>query len=112
MTRYANGRAKEYDLMKLLEQQGFNTFRSAGSHGPVDVVAFTEDMVRFIQVKRSKVFIKDIYFTFSEVIDEFQKMKVPYNVRKEIYVWNHGKWEVIHVGCERNLEKATSYSEE
>lgn len=51
MTNYRRGIAKERELQKLLEESGYETMRTAGSHGLFDVIAFGPN-VRCIQVKR------------------------------------------------------------
>jgi len=37
---YVSGRKKEWRVQELLEAEGYLTFRTAGSHTPVDVLAF------------------------------------------------------------------------
>lgn len=54
---YRRGRAAEYELKKKLEKEGYTVLRTAGSHGPFDLIAYTDDdsnPVRFIQVKTTK----------------------------------------------------------
>lgn len=51
MTRYITGRTYEYRSIELLKQKGYAVIRSAGSHGPWDLVAFRGDEVLFVQVK-------------------------------------------------------------
>jgi Holliday junction resolvase len=53
-TRYERGRNLEYRLKKQLEDEGYTVIRSAGSHSPVDLVAFNQEEVLFIQVKSSE----------------------------------------------------------
>jgi len=36
---YKNGAAREYRIMKKLEQEGWFCIRSAGSHSPIDIIA-------------------------------------------------------------------------
>jgi Holliday junction resolvase len=45
------GSAGEYRAMRMLEALGFYCLRSAGSHGPIDVLAFDAVSIRAIQVK-------------------------------------------------------------
>lgn len=55
MTNYTRGAAYEYEVKRELEQQGCFVVRSAGSHGPVDLVALTPDgKVVLIQCKTRK----------------------------------------------------------
>lgn len=50
---YLAGRRLEYDLMRLYEERGFSTLRTAGSHGAFDVIAYDEKRKPvFIQCKR------------------------------------------------------------
>jgi Holliday junction resolvase len=51
MNNYRRGRAKEYQTQRLLEASGYFTVRSAGSHSPVDILAFSSLGARLIQVK-------------------------------------------------------------
>jgi len=39
VNRYAKGRRKEYALIHEAKAQGYMAFRSAGSHGPIDIVS-------------------------------------------------------------------------
>jgi hypothetical protein len=48
---YQKGRSKEYKSMKILRDAGYICFRSAGSHGPFDIIAFNKTGLRLIQVK-------------------------------------------------------------
>ena len=45
------GAAGEYRAMRMLEALGFTCLRSAGSHSPIDILAFDSVSVRAIQVK-------------------------------------------------------------
>lgn len=56
MSRYAAGRRLEWKARKALEAQGYFVIRSAGSKGPVDLVAFHPDKPWpcFVQCKRSR----------------------------------------------------------
>lgn len=54
-SNYNAGRAFEYKTKKAWEQAGYTVIRSAGSHGPADLVAFCPDCkVYLIQCKRVK----------------------------------------------------------
>jgi len=39
MTNYTKGRAFEYEVKKFYEDKGYTVFRTAGSHGLVDIIA-------------------------------------------------------------------------
>jgi Holliday junction resolvase len=51
MTNYSRGRSREYETMKILRTDGWVCARSAMSHGPVDIYAAKNGIVRLIQVK-------------------------------------------------------------
>lgn len=52
MSHYAAGRRAEWRAQRILEAAGYTTVRTAGSHGPADVIAWDLMRVRFVQVKR------------------------------------------------------------
>lgn len=50
---YQAGRRVEYEVIKIMEAKGYKAFRTAGSHGEFDVVAYKWDRLPyFIQCKR------------------------------------------------------------
>lgn len=49
--RYRRGRRFEYQRMKHWRDRGYTVIRSAGSHGPFDLIAFRNHEVHFIQCK-------------------------------------------------------------
>jgi Holliday junction resolvase len=53
LNNYKNGRAREYRIMNNLRLDGFEVFRTAGSHGCFDLIAFNfeEGILNLIQVK-------------------------------------------------------------
>lgn len=57
MTRYYQGRAFEYRVQRMLRDNGYVVFRSAGSHTPVDLIAYGRTnsgvLVLFVQCKAS-----------------------------------------------------------
>ena len=54
MNNYRKGRAAEYRTQRLLEAAGYSTFRMAGSHSPIDVIAVDALGVRLVQVKSGR----------------------------------------------------------
>ena len=52
-TRYAYGRALEYQIQAELGQFGYTTMRSSGSKGLIDVIAMRQGEYLFIQAKRN-----------------------------------------------------------
>ena len=51
---YRKGRQREYRTMRLLEAAGYQAFRMAGSHSPVDVIGVDKLGLRLIQVKSGR----------------------------------------------------------
>jgi Holliday junction resolvase len=59
-TAYARGRSREYQVLKRLRREGWYCSRSAASHGPVDVFAGKDGMVRMIQVKSGRARLRPV----------------------------------------------------
>lgn len=57
---YDSGRKFEYDIKEMYETLGYEVYRSAGSHTPVDLIAVNEIGVLFIQCKRGRLVKKDL----------------------------------------------------
>ena len=55
MTQYALGAVLERRIRHQLEDDQWFVVRSAGSKGPLDLVAFRQDKILFIQCKRGKL---------------------------------------------------------
>ena len=75
-TNYARGRAFEYRVKKHYEGQGWLVLRTAGSHGPVDLVCLKHDFRPvFIQCKNRKPTKKEMTeletFTNYYMVDGF-----------------------------------------
>lgn len=51
-TPYAAGRRAEYKCLAHLRDHGWRAVRTAGSHGPFDVIAWAGHDILFIQVKK------------------------------------------------------------
>jgi len=52
---YRKGRAYEYRVMRMLENDGYCAYRTAGSHGDFDVIAWAPSLRdKYIQVKAGK----------------------------------------------------------
>jgi hypothetical protein len=51
LTRYATGRRFEWKVRDELEANGYTVFRSAGSKGPADLIAFGDAEVLLVQCK-------------------------------------------------------------
>ncbi|GEM_PF-2844306 len=55
VTKYQTGTRLEYIARDKLESAGFIVVRSAGSKGPLDLVAWKGNDLRFIQCKRTRL---------------------------------------------------------
>jgi Holliday junction resolvase len=102
MTNYAKGAGYERKLMKLLNDWGYLTIRSAGSHSAVDIVSVGEGNVSFIQVKSSRrriIKINSVMSAFKNDIAELAKIKraVPH-ANAELWLWTYRQgWRVFDV---------------
>lgn len=52
-TPYQAGRYYEYQCAKQLRAAGYEAVRTAGSHGPFDVIAWNNDELKLVQVKKA-----------------------------------------------------------
>ena len=61
MTNYSRGRATEYERIEYFKKNGFQAIRTAGSHSPVDIIAWDRVSIYFEQLKlcKSKKFYPD-----------------------------------------------------
>lgn len=53
MSRYSQGAAVEREVAEHLGSLGYDVVRSAGSKGGADLIAFTDDEMCFVQVKKN-----------------------------------------------------------
>ena len=91
LNNYKNGRAREYRIANNLRLDGFEVFRTAGSHGCFDLIAFNfeEGILNLIQVKPT-------------TMSENEKTRIKQSLSKFERSWN-GKVSVISVAAD--LEK-------
>jgi len=82
-TNYVRGRNTEYKAKKELEAEGYYCSRSSGSHSAIDLWCVSPLNVKVIQLKRTK----SKYFTYKKDIEQLQKLKVPSNCSKELWIW-------------------------
>ena len=85
MTRYTTGRRLEYRARDALRAQGYTVVRSAGSKGPIDLVAIGRN-VRLIQVKANRPRRTDRL--------KLAAVPAPRGVRREIWQWQAGTWRI------------------
>jgi len=94
MTNYRRGGTYEYIAKKQLEEQGYVVIRSAGSHGPADLVATNDWEIKFIQIKFQKD--KKINLNkYSEDIEALRKIPISLHndVRRELWIRIKGNTE-------------------
>jgi len=101
-TAYERGRDAEYRVQRELEAQGFQTLRTAGSHGALDVQAWNDRMLRFIQVKT----FQKRKGTYKDDLKKIDNLILPPHSQAELWVRQMGQrgWlqqEVIRTndGC-------------
>lgn len=85
---YAAGRRAEYKCVQQLKREGFNAVRTAGSHGPFDVVAWNRAGVRFIQVKKTKDFLR-ISPILTLARRTFEDADFPIWAQHAVEIWIH-----------------------
>lgn len=77
---YAAGRRAEYRVMLELRRRGYDpVIRSAGSHGPVDLIGVRESHLLFVQVKYgARRPSPGEYLAFT-------RLRVPLNVHRQVW---------------------------
>lgn len=113
-TNYTKGREVEYLARDLLIAGGYQVLRSAGSHSPIDLVAWQDTgHPLIIQVKRNKIRLDGtarVAQKYRHDIEALRCMPKPNGSSVELWVWTpHKGWhfysvlpggicEVIHYG--------------
>ena len=92
MNLYRRGYRAELKLMKLLKQgKEFHTvLRSAGSRSSFDVIAIGVSRILLCQVKAAKG-------KFKREREKLRPLKVPGCVRKQLKVYQKGRWTTIRI---------------
>ena len=85
MSRYTTGRRLEYRARDELIAQGYTVVRSAGSKGPIDLVAIGCH-VRLIQIKSGPPRPSDR--------KRLRAVLAPRGTRREIWQWQAGAWRI------------------
>ena len=85
---YVRGRNFEYEIKRILENQGYYVVRSSGSHSKIDICAINDKEVLLIQAKRSKKSISDrsILTHYDSDLVVLQNLTVCPNVFKQLWV--------------------------
>ena len=89
MSAYVAGRRLEYRARDELIAQGYTVVRSAGSKGPIDLVAIGPAEgrhVRLIQIKSGPPRTSDR--------QRLRAVLAPRGVRREIWQWQAGTWRI------------------
>ena len=85
-TNYRRGYALERRTRLELEADGYRVIRSAGSKGPADLVAWCEELVRFVQVKSGKSPLS------RAERERLEEIPLPVMSRVEVWTWErHGR---------------------
>lgn len=102
MAQYHRGRITEYEVMRILREQGYDVIRAASSKGRYDVIAFDRDGqrdTRLISVKRSGKYeyCRD---TLTSERRRLGGIVVPPYHQQEVWVWldNSGWYAQERIG--------------
>lgn len=92
----------ENKLFHRLESEGWRCLRSAGSRGAFDLVAFSENAIRLIQIKTTKDLSgHSVEHMLREACALLLALKVPDNVERWLYVKvMRGDWYSEKIGGE------------
>ena len=82
---YQRGTRFERVIISSLEELGYATLRTAGSHGFADVVAVNDKLVRFIQSKVTKE-PKIRLSTYKKDVSKILLTHSPDNTTKELWI--------------------------
>jgi len=96
VTNYRRGYSKERRCMDELNKRGYQTVRTAGSHGVVDVIAWNLIESRYIQVK--SVQAKRV---FKSVQEDLKYMHLPPHSSAELWVWLKNKGWYKQLVCQQ-----------
>lgn len=87
--RADRGNFAERKIASILRKDGWIVYRSAGSKGLYDLIAYKENEMIFIQVKRTKKPTTLSHLVSSKEIQAIKDDKIPFG-RKEIWIWTDG----------------------
>jgi len=95
VSNYKIGYYYEQKVRKILEKEGYDAWRTPGSHSAVDIIAINkEGKIRLIQVKRNKrdIDINNInYIDLYELYNLAEKYKDSNNVDIELWIFSNDK---------------------
>ena len=81
-TSYERGRGAEYRAINELKADGYEAVRTAGSHGKADVIAWNDNLIRFIQCKTWISRLGD----YSHDVEALEKMILPPGSQCELWI--------------------------
>ena len=90
MTHYASGRAVEWKARDELTRAGYTVIRSAGSKGPVDLVAFDGKGVLLVQVKATRRKVVSMA-TVNDALMQMAELPRPKNARCQVWAYARGQ---------------------
>ena len=90
---YLKGRRIEYKCKRELEELGYTVLRSAGSHGPFDLIAIHPAMktILLIQVKARELRPSEL----RRLLEELRKYNGSYTVEARIYCKKNGRYTLV-----------------
>lgn len=92
-TNYSRGTAFEHTLKKKYEAKGYSVHRMAGSHSPIDLIAFNENETVLIQCKSSS---KEDLPNVKQLLKETEI--------KEVRTKQQGQWIKVKEECKSNVK--------
>jgi Holliday junction resolvase len=94
-SNYKIGYYYEQKVRKILEKEGYDAWRTPGSHSPIDIIAINkEGKIRLIQVKKNKrdIDINNInYIDLYELYHLAEKYKDSNNVDIELWIFSNNE---------------------
>lgn len=96
--KYKIGYYYERKVKKILEKDGYDAWRTPGSHSPIDIIATNEKgEIKLIQVKKNKkeIDIRNIdYIDLYELYNLSKKYKDTKNVEIELWIFTNDKLKI------------------
>jgi len=101
-TNYTKGREVEYLARDLLVSKGYQVLRSAGSHSPIDLIAWQDTgHPLLVQVKRNKIPLDRtarVAQKYRDDIGALRTMARPTGSTVELWVWTpHKGWRFYSI---------------
>jgi len=84
--QYTQGRNIEYQIVRYFKKLGYEAWRTAGSHGPFDVIAVGPHDVTLAQVKS----YRDKHGSYAKDIEKLHNLKCPSYIKKVMIIYKIG----------------------